>query len=273
MARIKKIGIYKITSKNNRIYIGQSRDIEKRFWGYKALTTCKSQTRLYRSFVKNGVDNHHFEIITECDLHDLNRLERYYQDLYHSCGSHGLNCKLTEAGDRVAVINEETRRKMSEAGVRKMKNISKTHLENIRKAAKRKIGTKGTPQTEAQRKATRERNLLYGQFKGKNNPMYNSQRFGEKNPFHNKKHTEESRLKISEKATGRVPSEEVRKIWSKNNSLGGNPAAKIVLDTESGIYYSCGKEAWLASNRQFVYSTFKSKLNGSNKYPLSFKYV
>ena len=31
------IGIYKITSPNNRVYIGQSINIEKRFIGYKRM--------------------------------------------------------------------------------------------------------------------------------------------------------------------------------------------------------------------------------------------
>jgi predicted GIY-YIG superfamily endonuclease len=40
------IGIYKITSPTNKVYIGQSLDIEKRFVNYKGLF-CKQQTKLY----------------------------------------------------------------------------------------------------------------------------------------------------------------------------------------------------------------------------------
>ena len=47
------IGIYKITSPSNKIYIGQSIDIEKRFYYYRKLY-CLKQVKLYRSFIKIG---------------------------------------------------------------------------------------------------------------------------------------------------------------------------------------------------------------------------
>ena len=59
------IGIYKITSPNGRIYVGQSKNIEKRIKCYKSLN-CKGQKLLYRSLLKYGVDKHKFEIIIEC---------------------------------------------------------------------------------------------------------------------------------------------------------------------------------------------------------------
>ena len=68
------IGIYKITSPNNNIYIGQSINIEKRFVQYKKLRSCCNQIKLYNSFVKYGVDNHIFEIIEECNIEFFNYL-------------------------------------------------------------------------------------------------------------------------------------------------------------------------------------------------------
>ena len=53
------IGIYKITSPTNKIYIGQSIDIENRFTKYKSLD-CKNQVRLYNSLKKYGFDKHKF---------------------------------------------------------------------------------------------------------------------------------------------------------------------------------------------------------------------
>ena len=58
------IGIYKITSPTNRIYIGQSINIEYRFKQYRWIKA-KSQTRLRNSFLKHGVENHKFEIVCE----------------------------------------------------------------------------------------------------------------------------------------------------------------------------------------------------------------
>jgi group I intron endonuclease len=64
------IGIYKITSPTNKIYIGQSVDIERRFKEYKRLN-CKKQTKLYFSLKKHGVENHVFEILEECSQDNL----------------------------------------------------------------------------------------------------------------------------------------------------------------------------------------------------------
>lgn len=74
------IGIYKITSPNNRIYIGQSWNIEKRFKNYEILD-CKGQPKLYNSLKKYGPKNHKFEIIKEFatninqEILDLNEIE------------------------------------------------------------------------------------------------------------------------------------------------------------------------------------------------------
>jgi len=70
-------GIYKITSPSNKIYIGQSRDANKRFNLYRLLH-CKRQFYLYNSFLKYGFENHKIEIIHQCDEHELNNLGNYY---------------------------------------------------------------------------------------------------------------------------------------------------------------------------------------------------
>ncbi len=109
------IGIYKITNPKGRIYIGQSVDITKRFNQYKLLH-CKKQTILYNSFVKYGLLNHKFEVITECDIERLNEQERYFQDVYNVLSKTGLNCTLTKASDRSGEHSIETKLKIGEAG-------------------------------------------------------------------------------------------------------------------------------------------------------------
>ena len=104
------IGIYKITSSNGRIYIGQSRNINKRFTQYKRLG-CEKQPRLYNSFIKYGVDDHTFEIIEECEVEQLNIRERYYQDLYDVTSKQGLNCTLQETDILPRVFSEITKQK------------------------------------------------------------------------------------------------------------------------------------------------------------------
>lgn len=93
-----KIGIYKITSPNNRIYIGQSIDIERRYKSYRKYND-KNQIRLYRSIVKYGFLSHKWEVIELCTKKDLNKRERYWQDYYNVMSKQGLNSMLTNSED------------------------------------------------------------------------------------------------------------------------------------------------------------------------------
>lgn len=157
------IGIYKITSPSKRVYIGQSIDIEKRFKAYEKINDrTKQQVRLYRSLKKYGFDKHKFEILEECSESELNEKERYYQDLYSVIDRNGLNCKLTKTDDRSGRYSEESRLKMS-------------------------LGRMG------------EKNHMYGR-KGNKHPLFGIT--GSKTSFYGKKHTEETKRKISEKAKG-----------------------------------------------------------------------
>ena len=104
-------GIYKITSPTNRVYIGQSVDIEDRWSDYKCLD-CKSQTALYNSLLKYGWENHKFEIVTLCYEEQLNEFERDFQEAYDVINT-GLNCYLTKTTDRSGKLSEATKLKMS----------------------------------------------------------------------------------------------------------------------------------------------------------------
>ena len=108
------IGIYKITSPTNRVYIGQSMDVEKRIYRYRYLQGLVNQTRLYKSIIKYGYNNHIFEMIEECEESELNNRERYYQDLYNVLDNkQGLNCRLTKDGDKSGKFSEEAKNKLS----------------------------------------------------------------------------------------------------------------------------------------------------------------
>lgn len=123
------IGIYKITNPKGRIYIGQSIDIEKRFYKYKKLD-CKTQIKLYRSILKYGYYNHVFEVIEECKISELNEKERYYQDLLIINLKNSLNCLLTKTTDKSGLMSKESRLKMSKSrtGLKR----SKEFIEKIR---------------------------------------------------------------------------------------------------------------------------------------------
>lgn len=107
------IGIYKITSPSGRIYIGQSIDIEKRFRNYKYSICSIEQPILHNSFKKYGWESHIFEVVFECEISELNKFERHYQELYQCVSDKGMNCKLTNTSDKTCVLSESTKKKMS----------------------------------------------------------------------------------------------------------------------------------------------------------------
>lgn len=72
------IGIYKITSPSNKVYIGQSRNYYKR-WLYYINLHCKKQIKLYNSFIKYGVENHTFIIIEKCYESQLDKREAFHK--------------------------------------------------------------------------------------------------------------------------------------------------------------------------------------------------
>lgn len=80
------IGIYKITNNiNGKVYIGQSKNIERRFSEHKNRCVKKScKTILYLAYDKYGFDNFSFEIIEECTIENLDTFEKYYIAKYKS---------------------------------------------------------------------------------------------------------------------------------------------------------------------------------------------
>lgn len=107
------IGIYKITSPSNKIYIGQSINIEKRFKQYITFKSNSIGPKLFNSLNKYKPENHVFEIIEECSLEQLNEREIYWkQEIINMLGwKQVLFCELYDRGG--GPRNEETKRKMS----------------------------------------------------------------------------------------------------------------------------------------------------------------
>lgn len=112
---MKTVGIYKIQSPTNKIYIGQSVDIRYRVYKYSTLN-CKKQRKLYASLVKYGWENHKFEVLhyLPCDVSQdvLNVYEDLYLNQYKKVGIEVLNIR--EAG-RYGKISEETKKRISES--------------------------------------------------------------------------------------------------------------------------------------------------------------
>jgi group I intron endonuclease len=219
------IGIYKITSPNGKIYIGQSVNIERRFIKYKHISSYKNQIKLKKSFLKYGVDNHTFEIVEECELCLLNDRERYWQDFYNVL-KFGLNCKLTKSSDKSGKLSDEIKSKIGASNkiANKGKKVNKNHIENLRIINKGKRKPKGFSQN------------LSNNRKGIKNPMY-----------------------------GKKISESSRKLQIEKISAEFNYLSKIILNTQTGIFYHGLTEASKSANISKSYLHINITKNKKNK--------
>jgi group I intron endonuclease len=229
-------GIYKITSPSGRVYIGESKDVMSRWLDYKGLN-CKSQRKVYSSLKKYKYDNHIFEIVEECSFEDLLCRERYWQDFYDVLNG-GLNLKLTQCGDLKMEHSKESRGRISSSRKGKYTGednpfYGKTHTgESIEKIRKYKTGRKLKPHSEESKKIMSE---------GKK---------GELNPMFGKDFSKEHRDKLSE-------------AHIKRHKTTVHPNEKVILNTETGIFYFGTKEAAESCNMN-VY-TFRDYLSGKTK--------
>jgi len=90
--------IYKLTSPNGKVYIGQTNNFNQRMIEHK---NCKKKNKLYNNIRKYGWENFQKEIITKVDSQEnANLLEESLILKYKSTGHKGLNTRLTaEGGD------------------------------------------------------------------------------------------------------------------------------------------------------------------------------
>lgn len=140
--KIKKCGVYKITSPSGRIYIGSSKNIYYRWSEYKKLR-CKVQTKLYRSITKYGPENHSFEILEECEIKDLYPLERAWGLFFNVLNKNGLNCKLPGYGEVKGLVSEDTKVKISVSNTGK-----KMSIESIEKSRQSNLGRQASDETK-----------------------------------------------------------------------------------------------------------------------------
>jgi len=106
------IGIYKITSPSNKIYIGQSTNIKQRWEDYNKMIRCKRQTRLYNSLKKYTPSKHIFEVIEECSEDKLLERETYWKQYYKVLDMPSLCCRMDGKGGK---LSQHTKNKMAKS--------------------------------------------------------------------------------------------------------------------------------------------------------------
>lgn len=110
-----KIGIYAIKNKiNNKIYIGQSNDIENRWRCHRSHLRrgVHQNQHLQGAWNKYGEDNFDFFILELCEIYNIDELERCYIEKYNSMNSeYGYNYE--SGGNLNKRVSEQTREKIS----------------------------------------------------------------------------------------------------------------------------------------------------------------
>lgn len=124
------IGIYKITNPKGKVYIGQSVNIENRKYYYIS-TYGKGQPKIYKSIMEYGWENHIHEILEECSLEELDRLEKFYKNkiVQENGWENALFCRLQDG--KGGFDSQETKLKKSIA--HKGKPKSEQHKQNMKK--------------------------------------------------------------------------------------------------------------------------------------------
>lgn len=127
-------GIYCIKNiKNNKIYIGQTNDIDIRWKNHINMLKRNAHTNIHlqNAWNKYGENSFEFSVIYEATEDDnLNSLEKYYIKLYNTNDeNYGYN--LTDGGEGYK-LSEEVKNKMSINGRGKNSNLTEEQVAEIK---------------------------------------------------------------------------------------------------------------------------------------------
>ena len=135
----KQCGIYCIENVvNKKKYIGQSRNIQKRFKDHiKALRQgIHKNHHLQSAYDYYGESNFNFYVLEECNINQLNYLEKQYIKIFNANDTnYGYN--LTCGGDSRFEFSESTRKKIS--NIHKGKKLSEKTKQILRDLAYERI--------------------------------------------------------------------------------------------------------------------------------------
>ena len=118
------IGIYKITNKlNNKAYIGQSNDIERRFKEHQTKGE-SSRIPLDIAIQKYGKENFLYEVLEECEIEWLNEKESYW---ITTLETHLKGCNCNIGGEQSSIGESNGRAKLTAEDVKKIRIAYNNH--------------------------------------------------------------------------------------------------------------------------------------------------
>lgn len=185
------VGIYKIVNPSGSVYVGQSRDIKKRWFAHRHEKRSIHKYPMVYSLRKYGPEAHRFEVIHELPLDieqiNLDAHEQLYIDLYRYTGHRVLNIR---GAGSVGKHSEETKRLISIKS--KERGRTREHIENTIARNKSRTGYKMSQQTKDKiSERAKKRGLQTIGFTGRS-------------------HTEDSKNKISASCAKRRDSPETK---------------------------------------------------------------
>lgn len=168
-------GIYCIENiVNNKKYIGQSKNINDRWYRHKheLNSGIHYNDYLQKSWNKYGSDNFIFYILEYCNISELDEKENYYIELNHTIDRDlGYNLK-TGGQNGGSILSEESRMKLSNS-------IKESYNKELKQLRKEKA------------------------FQQWANPEIKAKILGSNNGMYGKRHSEESKRKMSENSKGK----------------------------------------------------------------------
>ena len=133
-------GIYSIFCiSNNKYYIGQAIDIEKRIKAHinKLKSNNHHSPYLQNTYNMYGEKDFIFEVVEYCNIDELDTKEQYYIKAYDSLNPNGFNCTTGGNGMRGFVFSEETKKNWAKS--RKGKYMGKEHTKSVKIKGTHKI--------------------------------------------------------------------------------------------------------------------------------------
>lgn len=178
---------------NNKIYVGQTSNLNKRIRDHKSKSNKNYNHPLYNSIRKYGIDNFKVTVLETVSNDEVDNAEQFWIQFFRSWDrDFGYNIEM--GGCNTKTISESTKKKISEKHKGKrfnsIEHMKRLHKENgdrrrgihLSEEVKTKIsnsrkGQKHTDNAKIKMSATR---IERGTFSGKNNPNFG--KTGDANP-------------------------------------------------------------------------------------------